>query len=258
MQEYKREEAKQRKLLRDKKWKMKDGAWKRMVDTTEHVEEAEDKKLAAEQRVQPKEEKTAQVDTTENVEEAEDKKPAAEQRVQPNEEKTAPVDTTENVEEAEDKKPAAKHMAAQQPEANLEVQNISTLEAILVAEKGCKNNEVWDENQSLQWGGTGTSAQEAINITSQSPIADQEKDDTIGYKSKANVYLPDEQIKEELSKAFCSMEDATEDNQRKVKELTGMKQNGNKLVDYVARIDQRPSISGNKKDRAMKALASEI
>ena len=55
LQEYKREEAKQRKLLRDKKWKTKDGAWKRMVDTTEHVEEAEDKKPAAVQRVEPKE-----------------------------------------------------------------------------------------------------------------------------------------------------------------------------------------------------------
>ena len=99
---------------------------------------------------------------------------------------------------------------------------------------------------------------EAIIITSQSPIADKEKDHSIGYNSKANVYLPDEQIKEELSKAFCSMEDGTEDNKRQVEELTGMKQNGNKLVDYVARVNQCPSISGNEKDRAMKTLASEI
>ena len=86
-------------------------------------------------------------------------------------------------------------------------------QAILGAEKGCENNEVWDENWSPQWGGTGTSAQEAIIIPSQSPIANREKDDTIGYKSKSNVFLPDEQIKEELGKAFCSMEVATEDNQ---------------------------------------------
>ena len=40
------------------------------------------------------------VDTTEHVEEAEDKnKPAAVQRVEPNEVKKAPVDTTEDVEE---------------------------------------------------------------------------------------------------------------------------------------------------------------
>ena len=127
------------------------------------------------------------------------------------------------MEQAEDKKPAAEDRATQQQKTNLQGQIISTLEAILVAETGCKKNEVWDENQSPHRGGTGTSAQEAIIITSQSPIANQEKGDTIGYKSKSNVYLPDEQIKEELSKAFYSMEDATEDNQRKVKELTGMK-----------------------------------
>ena len=34
---------------------------------------------------------------------------------------------------------------------------------------------MWDENQSPQRGGTGTSEQDAIMITSQSPIADQEK-----------------------------------------------------------------------------------
>ena len=54
------------------------------------------------------------------------------------------------------------------------------------------------------------------------------------------------------------MEDVTEDNKRQVEELTGMEQDGNKLVDYVARVDQCPSITGIKKDEAMKALFSEI
>ena len=67
--------------------------------------------------------------------------------------------------EEEDKKPAANDRAAkgtatQQQKTNLQGQRISTQEAILVAEKGCNKNEVWDENQSQQWGGTGTSAQE--------------------------------------------------------------------------------------------------
>ena len=114
------------------------------------------------------------------------------------------------------------------------------------------------KNQSPQRGGTGTSAQEAIIITSQSPIADQEKEYTIGYQSKSNVYLPDEQIKEELSKAFCSMEDVTDDNKRQVEELTGIECNGTRLLDDVARVDQRPSITGIQKDGSMKALASEI
>ena len=133
--------------------------------------------------MEAKEKKTGTVYTTENVEEAEDKKPAA-------------VQWVEDVEEEEDKKPAAEDRATQPQmtklqKANLQGQNISTLGAILGAEKGCKKNEVWDENQSPQRGGTGTSAQEAITIPSQSPIANQEKDDTIGYKSKSNVFLPD-------------------------------------------------------------------
>ena len=93
-----------------------------------------------------------------------------------------------------------------------------------------------------QMEGTGASAQEAIIITSQSPVANKNKGRAIGYKSKADVYLPDEQIKEELSKAFCSMEDATEDNRRQVRELTGMERNGNRLLDDVARVDQRPPL----------------
>ena len=233
-----------------------------IVDTTENVEEAEDKKMAAEKRVQPNEEISAPVDTTENVEEAEDKKrEEAEKRelqrkkgekedgawkkmvtagnlyiatsageegrknkkerehmrldtarvagssavnqqkqadkvesVKAKEEKTAPVDHEKKTEEAEDKKlaavqrvedveeedkklaakdRAAKDRSTQQQKTNLQGQRISTQEAILVAEKGCKKNEVWDENQSQQWGGTGTSAQEAIIITSQSPAANK-------------------------------------------------------------------------------------
>ena len=54
------------------------------------------------------------------------------------------------------------------------------------------------------------------------------------------------------------MEDVLDNNKRQAEELTGMEQYGNKLVDNVARVDQRPSISGIKKDHAMKALASEI
>ena len=123
LEEYNSEEAKKRKLLREKKWKKKDGAWKRMVNTTEHVEEAEDKK------------------------------PAAVQRVEPNE---------VNVEEAEDKKPAAEQRATRPQRTKLQGQIISTQETILVAEKAGKNNQVLDENQSLQWGGTGTSAQNEV------------------------------------------------------------------------------------------------
>ena len=81
------------------------------------------------------------------------------------------------------------------------------------------------------------------------------KDHTIGYKSEANVYLPDEQIKEELSKAFCSMEDVTDDNKRQVEELTVMKRNGSQLKDYAARVDQRPSIAGNKKGWCHESLS---
>ena len=171
--------------------------------------------------------------------ETDDKKPAAVQRI-------------EDLEEEEDKKPAAEDRAMQPQKTklqktNLEGQKISTLEAILGAEKGCEIKEVWDENWSLQWGGTGTSAQEAITIPSQSPIADREKDNTSGYKSKSQVFLPFDQIKEELGKAFCSMEDATEDNQRQVVELKGMEQNGNRLLEDVARVDQRPSITRDPK-----------
>ena len=54
------------------------------------------------------------------------------------------------------------------------------------------------------------------------------------------------------------MEDVLDDNTRQAKQLTGMDKDGNKLVDDVARVDQRPSISGNTKDSAMKALAREI
>ena len=124
-----------------------------------------------------------------------------------------------------------------------------------MARKAGDNNEALDENQSQQWGGTGSSAQEAIIITSQSPVANKNKDHAFGDKRRADVYLPNEQIKEELSKAFCSMEDVTEDNQRNVKELMGMKQNGNTLVDYVARVDQSPSISGNEKRPCNESLS---
>ena len=106
--------------------------------------------------------------------------------------------------------------------------------------------------------GTGASAQDAIIITSQSPVANKNKDRAIGYKRRADVYLPNEQIKEELRKAFCSMEDVLDDNTRQVEELTGMERNGNRLLDDVARVNQRPSITRNKKDGVMKALASVI
>ena len=102
------------------------------------------------------------------MEEAEDKKPAAVQRVEPNE-----VNTPEDVEEAEEKKPTAKHRATLQQKTRLQGQKLFTQEAILFAEKEGKINEVLDENQSQQWGGTGTNAQDAIIINSQSPIADK-------------------------------------------------------------------------------------
>ena len=127
-----------------------------------------------------------------------------------------------------------------------------------MAKKKGKNNKVLDKNQSQQWGGTGTSAQEAIIINSQSPVANKKKDCAIGYKRRANVYLPNEQIKEELRKAFCIMDDVIDDNTRQVEELTSMERNGNQLVDNVARVRQCPSITGIKKDDAMKALAGEF
>ena len=43
------------------------------------------------------------------------------------------------------------------------------------------------------------------------------------------------------------MEDVTEDNQRQVVELKGMEQNGNRLLEDVARVDQRPSITRDPK-----------
>ena len=104
-----------------------------------------------------------------------------------------------------------------------------------------------DKNQSQQWGGTGTSAQEAIIINSQSPVANKKKDRTIGYKRRANVYLPNEQIKEELRKAFCIMDDVIDDNTRQVEELTSMERNGNQLVDDVARVRQAPLLQELKK-----------
>ena len=105
------------------------------------------------------------------------------------------------MEEEEDRKPAAKDRAMLQQKTNLQGQRISTLETILVAEKGCKKNEVWDENQSQHCGGTGTSAQEAIIINSQSPVANKNKDRAIGYKRRADVYLPKEQIRDVLRRA---------------------------------------------------------
>ena len=199
LQEFKREESKKRKLQRDNKSKMQDVAWKRMdtagnvtfansagdipwkktkkrepkekksapFETTLDVEEAVDKKQAAVQRVEAKEKKTGTVYTTENVEEAEDKKPAAVQRV-------------EDVEEEEDKKPAAEDRAMRPQKTKLQNTKlqghiVSKQEVNLIAKKAGDNNEVWDETWSLQWGGTGTSAQEAITIPSQSPIADRER-----------------------------------------------------------------------------------
>ena len=79
------------------------------------------------------------------------------------------------MEEAGDKKPAAEHRATQQQKTKLQGPKLSTHEAILFAEKEGKINEVLDENQSQQWGGTGTTAQDAIIINSQSPIADIKK-----------------------------------------------------------------------------------
>jgi len=113
-----------------------------------------------------------------------------------------------------------------------------------LAKKKGKNNKVLDKNQSQQWGGIGTSAQEALIINSQSPFANKKKDRTIVYKRRANVYLPNEQIKEELRKAFCMMDDVIDDNTRQVEELTSTERNGNQLVDDVARVRQYPSITG--------------
>jgi len=50
------------------------------------------------------------------------------------------------------------------------------------------------------------------------------------------------------------MEDATENNQRQVVELKGMKQNGNRLLDDVARVNQRPSITRDPKRRFHESL----
>ena len=92
LQKYKREVAKKRRLQRDKKRKQEDNAWKRgtqyhkpsRVACSAAVNQL--KQANKEASVEAKEEKTALVDTTEHVEEAEDKnKPAAVQRVEPNE-----------------------------------------------------------------------------------------------------------------------------------------------------------------------------
>ena len=52
---------------------------------------------------------------------------------------------------------------------------VSPQAAILFAKMAGKNNEALDKNQSQQWGGTGTSAQEAIIINSQSHIANKKQ-----------------------------------------------------------------------------------
>ena len=51
------------------------------------------------------------------------------------------------------------------------------------------------------------------------------------------------------------MEDVLDDNTRQVEELTGMDQDGNKLVDNVARVDKRPSITGNIKRWCSESLS---
>ena len=115
------------------------------------------------------------------------------QRVEPDEVKTAPVNnTTEDVEEAKDKKPAAE----QAQKTKLLGHIVSREEANLFARKAGDNNEALDENPSQQWGGTGSIAQEAIIITSQSPVANKNKERALGDKRRADVYLPNEQIKD--------------------------------------------------------------
>ena len=46
-----------------------------------------------------------------------------------------------------------------------------------------------------------------------------------------------------------------DDNKRQVRELTGMEGNGSELKDYAARVDQCPSIAGNKKRRCHESLS---
>ena len=117
------------------------------------------------------------------------------------------------------------------------------------------NTKFLVEHHLEQMEGTGASAQEAITITSQSPVDNKNKDCAIGYKRRADVYLPNEQIKVVLRRAFCSMEDVIDDNTRQVEELTSMERDGNKLVDDVARVHQRQSITGNTKKWCHESLS---
>ena len=88
------------------------------------------------------------------------------------------------MEEPEDKKPAAEQRAMQLQKTTLLGHIVSSQEANLFARKAGDNNKALDENQSQQWKGTGSSAQEAIIITSQSPVANKNKDRAIGYKRR--------------------------------------------------------------------------
>ena len=50
------------------------------------------------------------------------------------------------------------------------------------------------------------------------------------------------------------MEDVLDDNRRQAEHLKGMDKDGNKLLDNVAIVDQRPSISGNTKRQCHESL----
>ena len=120
------------------------------------------------------------------------------------------------MEEEEDKKPAAEDRTTRPQKTKLQNTKlqghiVSKQEVNLIAKKAGDNNEVWDETWSLQWGGT-VPVHKRLLLSLANHLLPTEKRMTplAGYKSKSNVILPDDQIKEELGKAFCSMEDATE------------------------------------------------
>ena len=69
-----------------------------------------------------------------------------------------------------------------------------------------RNNTKFSVGHHLeQMEGTGASAQEAIIITSQSPVSNKNKDRALGDKRRANVYLSNRKIKVEFRKALCSI-----------------------------------------------------
>ena len=140
------------------------------------------------------------------------------------------------MEEPEIKKPAAEQRAMQLQKTKLLGHIVSSQEANLFARKARNISRCW-MRISRSNGEELVPVHKRLSLSLANHLK-KNKDGAIGYKSRADVYLPNEQMKEVLKRAFCSMEDVLDDNRRQAEHLTGMDKDGNKLVDDVARVDQ--------------------